>query len=277
MTGKRPTGVAANGRRTPAVRVARELVQRRIEQRTEHLQRSNEALRILLLRLLAFQDDERRRLGRDLGESVAQILACVGMNLSMVQGAAQDLKPAALRALAESAELVEKCATEILTLSYDLHPPLLDHLGLVPALRWYAEGFSSRTGIAVDLEAPHELGRLTPEVKTALFRIVQESLTSMDRHNTFGAVRVRLARSHDAVTLCIVDLTARAANVRAPAAVRKARNLHTIVGILSMRERVRALGGKLVIDTGVTGTIVRTRLPASGKAAHDGGGELAVS
>ncbi len=267
------TDVSARRAAEAAVRAARDELERRVEERTLQLQDANEALHRLSSRLLSLQDEERRRIGRELHEGTAQTLACIGMNLGLVQDAAEHLRPAAQRALSESTRLVEQCVRELRTLSYFMHPPLLDDIGLVPALRWYAEGFTSRSGIAVKVDAPPALGRLTQEIETALFRIVQESLVNVQQHNRSKGVRIELTHLEDAVTLSIEERRPRSAAAEAPeldAGLAEA-ELQAGVGILSMRERVRLLGGQLDIISRDTETVMRTRLPlngSSGAARH---------
>ena len=263
--------VTARHEAVAALRAAHDELERRVEERTSQLHQANEALQRLSSRLLTLQDEERRRIGRELHESTAQTLACIGMNLGIVHGAAEQLLPSASRALAESTRLVDQCVREIRTLSYVMHPPLLDDIGLVPALRWYAEGFASHSGVAVDVEAPPALGRLTQELETALFRIVQEFLVNVHRHNGSESVCIQVARLADAVTLSIEDRRARAAAVMGPApelteGLTEA-ELQAGVGIMSMRERVRLLGGEFEISSSDTGTVVCTRLPLTGSSA----------
>ncbi|MGH9427161.1 MAG: PAS domain S-box protein, partial [Terriglobia bacterium] len=146
----------------------------------------DEALHLLSTRLLQLQDEERRRIARDLHDVTAQDLGAVVVNLAHLRRLATDLKPEAESIVTESVSLAEQVLQQIRTLSYLLHPPMLDETGLASALRWYIEGFTKRSGISVDLEVDSEIGRLSLEIETALFRIMQESLTNIHRHSGSG-------------------------------------------------------------------------------------------
>src|SRR4051812_6088466 len=128
-------------------------------------------------RLQSVQDEERRRIARELHDSVGQLLAVIGMNVNVVQ--AGNLDSTAAQALADNAALLEQASSEIRTISYLLHPPLLDDVGLASTLDWYVEGFSQRSKIKVSLEIPVDLGRLSSEMEIAIFRIIQECLTNI--------------------------------------------------------------------------------------------------
>ena len=141
------------------------------------------ALHQLSGRLLRLQDEERRRLARELHDSTAQLLVGLGINLSVVNESAGALEPRARATLAESRTLADRCLREIRTVSYLLHPPELDDLGLECALASYVDGFVQRSGIQVDLDVAPDLGRLPQEAETALFRVVQEALSNIHRHS----------------------------------------------------------------------------------------------
>src|ERR1700691_5791343 len=162
---------------------ARDQLERRVDERTAELKSANESLRDLSARLLKVQDDERRRLARELHDSVGQILAALSMNISVVQSQAHKLDPLGARAILENAQLVQQASSEIRTLSHLLHPPLLEIAGLASALRWYVDGFSERSQIKVDLEIPRDFSRLQNDTELAIFRIVQECLTNIHRHS----------------------------------------------------------------------------------------------
>jgi two-component system NarL family sensor kinase len=161
--------------------------------------------------------------------------------------------------LTESIELAERSMTGVRTLSYLLHPPFLDETGLVSALRWYAEGFARRSGIAVDLDLPSSFGRLDLNVETALFRVVQEALINVHRHAGSSRASIRLCRSSDSLTLEVED---RGRGL--PITVLKqlpAGGSALGVGIAGMRERLQDLGGTLEMVSSEKGTIVRAHVP----------------
>jgi signal transduction histidine kinase len=144
--------------------------------------------------VLQLQDEERRRLARELHDSTAQNIAALGMNLGIVEQASAALDEGARKALSESVTLANQCIRELRTFSYLLHPPVLDDLGLSSALAWYIEGFTRRSGIAVKLEIAADLGRLPQELELMLFRIVQESLTNIHHHSGSRTATIRITR-----------------------------------------------------------------------------------
>jgi PAS domain S-box-containing protein len=224
--------------------------------------KTEETLREVSGLLLQTQNVERRRIARELHDSTAQSLAALGMNLSMVGKAAGRLSQAARKKLLDSIELTQQCCREVRTLSYLLHPPALEEGDLWSAVRWYTEGFANRSGIRVDLTLPRaqRAGRLPEVVETTLFRIVQESLANIHRHSGSRRARIRIAKSRSRVTLLVRD---------DGRGLRKVVGSHTGapalmgVGIAGMRERVRQLGGEIVIDSSGRGTEVKVMLPLS--------------
>jgi signal transduction histidine kinase len=146
------------------------------QERTVELDNANSGLRDLSARLLQSQDEERRRLARELHDSVGQLLAALSMNLANVRDDIERLNKTAAT-LTDSEALVQEMNREVRTISHLLHPPLLDEAGLESAVRWYVDGFAQRSNIKVNLDLPKEIGRLPREMETALFRIVQECLT----------------------------------------------------------------------------------------------------
>jgi PAS domain S-box-containing protein len=241
------------------LRQARSDLERRVRERTAQLQASNERLSALSARILTLQDQERRRIARELHDSTAQHLAGVAMNLARVQRSAKRLSMAAQEALTESLTLVDQCLGELRTLSYLLHPPLLDEVGLAPAVRWYAEGFSKRSGINVEVTVAPDLGRMPPPVEQALFRIVQECLGNVHRHAESPVVRVWVLDGPDAVRLRVEDEgqgippeTLQAwTGGEAPVGL----------GLMGMRERVEQLGGRFEIRSSEAGTVVEAVVP----------------
>ena len=221
------------------------------------------ALCLLSGRLLILQDEERRHIARELHDSMAQNLAALAMDLTRVKESAGKLDRKSREALAESLELADQCGREIRTLCYLLHPPLLDEHGLAAALRWYVDGFTQRSGIRVSLHVPALLGRLPREIETALFRIVQESLTNVHRHSgsPWAAIKVFLDSSR--VGLEVKDAGKGISPWEHGKLVDGVMGLG--VGIAGMRERVKQLGGELrVRSTTGGGVIVKAILPCPG-------------
>jgi PAS domain S-box-containing protein len=219
-----------------------------------------EALRELSGQLLRLQDEERRRLARELHDSTAQTLAALSLNLALVKQRAGGLDdPRAAKALAESMELADQASREIRTLSYLLHPPMLDEAGLPHALRWYADGFANRTGIKVDVHLSPELHRFPAEVETALFRIAQECLTNIHRHSGSPTATVLLTADSGRVALKVAD----GGKGVPDDVIHEGRGNPAAlgVGIPGMRERVRQLGGHLDLKHGNPGTVVEVVLP----------------
>jgi PAS domain S-box-containing protein len=222
--------------------------------------RAEESLRLLSGQLLHLQDQERRRIARELHDSAGQILAALGMNLSLVGSENGNIAPRAAKAIQESVGLVQELSRELRTISHLLHPPLLDEVGLASGLRSYLEGFTERSKISVDLELPEDLGRLQQDSETAIFRIVQECLTNIHRHSESPVARIRIRRTDIEVSLEVED---RGKGI--PAEKRQAMDSGGTagVGIRGMRERLRQLGGSLEINSNDKGTVVVARLPVA--------------
>jgi len=207
-------------------------------------------------RLQHIQDEERKRIARELHDSVGQLLAAIGMNINIVQAQSHKLDSKAAGALSENARLVEQVSTEIRTISHLLHPPLLDLAGLESALRWYVDGFSERSHIKVDLEIPADFGRLPSDTEIAIFRIVQECLTNIHRHSGSATATIRVHQEDEGL---IVQVEDRGKGIPAE----KQQELESGrggVGFGGMRERVRQLGGVLEIRSQESGTLVSVTL-----------------
>jgi signal transduction histidine kinase len=219
------------------------------------------ALRELTARLLEVQDEERRRLARELHDTTSQNLAALAINLAML---GQQPPPSADRAAAllrDCVLLAEGTAREIRTLSHILHPPLLDLAGLAGALRELARGFSARSGIAVETDLASDFGRLSHEHEAALLRVAQEALANIHRHSGSRTGRLRLRRDAGTVTLEVEDTGAGIPPERLETLRRD--DVVMGVGIAGMRERLRQLGGNLMLSSGSGGTQVRAVLPLS--------------
>ena len=182
-----------------------ETLEKRVGERTAELKEANEGLRELSTRLLQTQDDERKRIARGLHDSVGQLLAAIQMNNGTIEKEVPKLSPAAVRALRENRSLVDQVMQSIRTISHLLHPPLLDELGIRSALGWYVEEFGRRSGIEVELECGASVGRFSPELETAIFRVVQESLGNVHRHSGSSTATVRLSKKGNQVYLQVSD------------------------------------------------------------------------
>ncbi len=243
---------------------AKQELESRVRERTRELLAAEESLRSLSGRLLRLQDEERRRIARELHDSAGQLLAALSMNLAMLKGEQENLSDSAARMLDESVEIVSDMTRELRTISHLLHPPLLDEAGLPSALRWFVEGFAERSKIPVDLTLSPELGRFSSELETALFRIVQECLTNIHRHSESPMASISVVRDGNTVTLQVRD---KGKGMPAQSYLAVSGSVRPGVGIQGMRERVRQLGGRLEIDSGHGGTSVRAILPVKASAS----------
>ena len=208
----------------------------------ERLHAENE-LSQLTARLFSLQDEERRRIARELHDETAQNLFAISIDIDLMRKQTGNGNSELKSLLDESASLCDQSLQEIRTLSYLLHPPLLDQAGLVSALKWYVEGFTKRTGINVNLLALESIGRMGSEIETALFRIVQESLTNIRRHSQSETAGIRLWRDREEICLEIKDY-GRGMNVSEYFGPTP--EIHELgVGIPGMRQRLRQLGGRL--------------------------------
>jgi signal transduction histidine kinase len=246
-------------RNDEVLRGAQKELETTVEQRTAELDKANRSLRDLTARLLHFQDEERRRIARELHDSVGQTLAALSMNLSSVGADIQRLTKTAA-AVADSESLVKEMSKDIRTISYLLHPPLLDEAGLASALRWYVEGLTARSEIRVDLEVPDDFERLHRDLETAIFRVVQECLTNVHRHSGSLTAKIRLSRSASDVQLEVQD---EGKGIPAEKLSEMASGGMPGVGIRGMRERIHQLGGSLEIRSGGQGTAVVVKLPVA--------------
>lgn len=229
------------GRIIGASAIARDITERR---------QMEESLRSLSARILQAEDEERRRIARDLHDTTVQELALLSINIAQLKGVSD---PAKLnQMLTHAHELTNKCVQELRTLSYVLHPPMLDELGLASALKIYAEGFSQRSGVVLDIDVNPGWQRLSPETEIALFRVAQESLSNVVRHSGSPRATIKLERNGE-IKMAIIDEGRGVATATGKVILG--------VGFLGMRERIKQLGGTLTIDSGPAGTAVEARLP----------------
>jgi len=224
-------------------------------------------LRVLSGRLLTIRDEERRRWARELHDSVGQLLVGITMNLSILQRQLDGAGPIDAKFLSESMHLTNEALQEIRTLSYLLHPPMLDEVGLASALRWFASGFSKRSQIEIDLEIPESLGRFPRDLEIAAFRIVQETLTNVHRHSGSSTAKINIWRSTNQLRLKVED---QGKGMILPAFGKDDReNAILGVGISGIRERVRQLGGQMQIRSGEWGTALEVVFPLEESELND--------
>jgi PAS domain S-box-containing protein len=226
--------------------------------------RSEEGMRALSGQLLRMQDEERRRIARELHDSAGQTLAALSMNLSPLESENGHVGPTAAKAIKESLKLIAGLTQELRTISHLLHPPLLDEVGLASALRLYLEGFTERSKINVNLEIPEEFGRLPSDLETAIFRIVQECLTNIHRHSGSPVAKIRITRRDSQV---LVEVADRGKGIPPEKQKGMEAGAKMGVGTRGMRERVRQLGGTLEITSGTQGTVVVAKLPVSNSSS----------
>jgi PAS domain S-box-containing protein len=241
------------------VRLDRDYVVAVVRDVTERKQAERE-LRKLSGRLLRLQDEERRRIARDLHDSTGQDLVALVTMLSQLRALTRSRRPKSRDLVSECQALAERCVNEIRTLSYLLHPQMLDVAGLKDAISHYLDGFTKRSGIRVEFEVSPGFGRMTRHVELALFRVVQESLTNVQRHSGSLQAKIRLLRKADEVTLEIIDNGRESSNKELKRD--KWLPFEVGVGIPSMQERVKIIGGRLAIASGSHGTTVRVTLTA---------------
>lgn len=249
----------ARRRREAELWAAQRELETAVKERTVELDETNRNLRELSARLMQLQDDERRRIARELHDSVGQMLAALGMNLATVGTDIERLAKTA-NAVNDSAALVQELSQEVRTISHLLHPPLLDDAGLASALRWYIDGFAKRSKIQVGLEIPADLERLPRESETAIFRTVQECLTNIHRHAESPTARIRITASDGQVCVEVED---RGKGIPQEKQFEMAAMGTPGVGLRGMRERLRQLGGSLDIHSKGKGTLVVARLPVA--------------
>ena len=236
------------------------------------LQRTAE-LQNLSLRLLKVQDEERRKLSRDLHDSTGQTLTALKINISFLQESCkQDLSKMAL--VSAAVELTDQAIAEIRTMSYLLHPPLLDEVGFGCAAEWYIEGFAKRSGVTVSLDIATGQERLPMSVEIVLFRILQESLTNVHRHS--GATQVSVCFLHKLEEI-VLEIRDNGCGITAERLNRlRETSAETGVGLAGMRERLNELRGELQIESDGHGTTLRAIVPRPARTKSDQLGDGAL-
>jgi PAS domain S-box-containing protein len=232
---------------------------RELEERGKVLLKQSEQMQILSRRLLQVQDEERRRIARELHDSAGQTLTVLGISLGELIRETQETAPNVAKHAEAAEQIVRQLSQELRTTSYLLHPPLLDEIGLASALAWYVEGLSARSGIHIDLKIPEDFGRIQRDIELVVFRLVQESLTNIHRHSGAKNAVIRIARVRDAVSVEVWD-DGKGMPAEKLAEVQRG---GSGVGIGGMRERVRQFEGEMRIESSASGTKILVSIPVS--------------
>ncbi len=234
-----------------------------LHRQTWQLGELNQELRLLSSRLLAAQDAERRRIARELHDGLGQELAAAKM---ILEGVLLQDKVPFKESVTEATTSIDRAIQQVRSMSHLLHPPLLDEVGLVSALRWYLEGFSKRSGIESSLDLqPVEFPRLASDLETAVFRVVQECLTNVFRHSKARQVWVHLARRDSELSITVRDNGQGVGRE-----ITEFRPDRVGVGIGGMRQRVKELGGDIEVKNANPGTLVEVVMPFRGPSSEDG-------
>jgi signal transduction histidine kinase len=245
---------------------ARTKLEQRVKERTEDLEQARNWLRTLNHDLLMAQEEARRRLSLELHDGAGQWIVAIRWKLSSLAGLLGGESRPLDDGLSEALELLDSLTQELRTVSYLLHPPLLEDSGLAAALRQYTDGLIDRSGLAVNLQIDPNLRRLPPDIESTVFRIVQEALTNVHKHANTKSANVRIAYESDRIDVVIEDN-----GTGIPGFLSfSSPNIKLGVGIQGMRERVRHLNGTFNIQSNTSGTVVSATLPAKWKEAQNG-------
>jgi signal transduction histidine kinase len=241
------------------LRLSQVELERRVQQRTQELLDASQGLRELSAHLLQAQDQERRRIARELHDSAGQLLAAIGMEAAAVALESDHLTPEAAASLSNIESLVKQMTKDIRTMAHLLYPPLLDEVGLQSALKDYVKGFAERSGIQVSLDLPETIERLDRDCELSLFRIVQECLTNIHRHSGSKTAAIRIVRDDAAVVLDVRDEGGGMPAER----LSEIQSTGSGVGIRGMRERVLQFSGRMSIESDGSGTRIRVEIPTA--------------
>jgi PAS domain S-box-containing protein len=226
---------------------------------------AEKAQRALSVSLMRAQDDERRRVARELHDSTGQYLSALALAIDAARSHGESVPAATIRKLEEASAIIDRCSAEVRTLSHLLHPPLLEELGLSSAVNWYVHGFAERSGLKLDVQVPPRMARFDPPAELALFRALQECLTNIHRHSGSKTASVMIDADDDRLTLEVRD---QGKGIEAETLGDWFGNKRsTGVGISGMRERMADLGGTLEIQSSSAGTVVRATIPVRARVA----------
>jgi signal transduction histidine kinase len=237
-----------------------EVVQRR--EAESHLRNSEKSLRDLSQHLLRSQDEERRRIGRDLHDSLGQSLVALKIRLDVLASSSAPNDADTRSGIAECLHLADDSLKELRTISYLMYPPMLDEMGLQSAIRWYLEGFSARSGLSATFDVDNDFGRMDRDLELALFRVLQESLTNVHRHSGSQTAHIRLQLKNGMVTLEVSDSgKGISSGIQGRSGEGGVASLG--VGLRGMNERLLQLGGSLLVSSNENGTTVTATVPAA--------------
>jgi two-component system, NarL family, sensor kinase len=217
---------------------------------------------------LQLQDEDRRRMARDLHDSLGQDLAGMKLELAALSREAEKLDPELAVKISEIAQTARHISDQVRTISYLLHPPLLDDLGLGSALRWFVEGFEKRSGIRTRLETNIDGQRLPSELETTVFRTVQEALTNIHRHAESPTAAIGLHRFPDHLVLEIED---EGTGMTPDQLAHITSGMTTSVGLPGMRERIRQFRGDWQVFSGKRGLKIKATIPLRENPRPEGG------
>jgi signal transduction histidine kinase len=251
--------------RETQLRISQAELEQRVQERTQELFKASQELRELSAHIMQAQDEERRRIARELHDGAGQLLAAIGMEASNLASESDRLSSPAALSLRNIESLVAQMTKDIRTMSHLLYPPLLDEVGLHSALTEYVNGFAKRSGIQVSLDLPAAIERLDRDYELSLFRIVQECLTNIHRHSGSKTASIRIVRDDRALELEVRD------EGRGMSAERlsEIQSRGSGVGIRGMRERTLQLAGTMSIESDGSGTRIHAVIPTPKTVARE--------
>ena len=234
------------------------------EKARDQLRKSEDSLRRLSVNLLRTQDEERKRIGREMHDSLGQYLSALKMKLGTLAIRDTTLSPEASAELTQCAALLDECVKEVRTISYLLYPPMLEEMGLKSAISWYLDGFTQRSGVKTTFEISRDVERTSRDVELALFRVLQEALTNVHKHSASALADIRLFRAGDSIVLEVRDY---GKGLSEGVLNESKGNWYASlgVGLRGMNERMRQLDGELSVDLANPGTLVRAKVPLQPK------------
>ncbi len=241
-------------------RLVREVTRTKIKEKK--VQDNAKSYRLMSARILELQDSERRRIARELHDSVGQYLAGLKINLNQLEAGVRGDAPKMIR---ETIELTDYAIQEVRTISHLLHPPLLEELGFLPAAHWYIDEYGKRGQVKVSLFVDETIKRLPREVEIALFRVLQETLTNVYRHAAAQCVDVRILRQQGHVSLMVAD---DGKGIPHEVLARFREGAASGIGLAGMRERLAEFGGEIRVESSSGGSVVQALIPIDASAAN---------